>query len=309
MKNALLFLLLLVMWTQISAQSFQIAGVSYAKHFKSGVKDATTASQQLELQDRSVFLKLPIQLKNEKTVLLPSVRYTLTQPTLHNSPLFVERKKQKDLKVITFSAVVSHKMSAKWTLMAALTPTWASDFVDDYSDKDLLMQGALLAFCKLNDTWTVGGGAIRTTQLGDPRFLPALQLRYHKQRHTFNMLLPSFARYMYQLDAQNKWHIGARFGTNGGNFNVSTTEFDDNSQLWADRALIGRVNLGGLLQYQVHKNLLLEAHCGVSASRNFRLQLASGDLQTYEAANGGYIYFGAILTVPTKDTAANNLDN
>jgi Domain of unknown function (DUF6268) len=202
----LLFFIVLLTANALFAQNFQLAGIGYSNFAKTSIMDSPTR-QEVEFQELSFFAKLPIKFKNQKTVLMNTLRYGLIQPTAYNSPLFVATETKKNLHSLSLSMTLIQKLGEKWSIIAALTPTLASDFGEKLSGDDLLFQGTLLASAKLNDTWSLGGGLIYTTQLGEPRFLPGLQMRYLHNKHFINVLLPSFVNYLYTLDNQEKWRL------------------------------------------------------------------------------------------------------
>ena len=55
---------------------------------------------------------------------------------------------------------LAHKWNEKWTLLANLKPTVASDFEQKLSSDDLIFQGAIIATRKINDKFKIGAGAV-----------------------------------------------------------------------------------------------------------------------------------------------------
>ncbi len=304
----LLFLGLLIAAKGLFAQSFQLAGLSYSSFAKTQISNSPT-NQEIEFQEFNFFAKLPIKFKNQKTILLNTLRYGLIQPTVYNSPLFVDAKTAKNLHSFTLSLTLVQKLGKNWSAIAAFTPTLASDFGDKLSGDDFLFQGTLLASKKLNDRWTLGGGLIYTTQLGDPQFLPAAQLRYLHNRHFINVLLPSFVNYLYQVDDPKKWRVGFRLATNGGNFNVSNKSLSKVLLNPINKFIYSRVNAGAVVNYQLTKTMLLEAFGGISVARKYKLEDASKAFYNYPSENGGFFNIGIILTPQIKAEEDNNVNN
>jgi hypothetical protein len=310
MKNhkKLLFFVLLLTVNRLFAQNFQLAGIGYSNFAKTKIKDSPT-NQEVKFQEFSFFAKLPIKFKNQKTVLMNTLRYGLIQPTTYNSPLFVNAENQRNLHSISLSVTLIQKLSEKWALIAGFTPTLASDFGETLSGDDFLFQGFLLASTKLNDKWTLGGGLIYTTQLGNPQFLPAAQLRYLHNKHYINMLLPSFVSYLYKVGNQGKLSIGFRLATNGGNFNVNNQDFTRVIPNSINKTLYSRVNMGPVINVQLTKTILLEAYGGISAARKYKFEDASKVFFNYNSENSAFFNFGIMLTPPTKTAEGNNTDN
>jgi Domain of unknown function (DUF6268) len=303
-----LFFVLLLTANGLFAQKFQLTGIGYSNYANAKIKNSPT-NQAIEFQEFSFFAKLPIKFKNPKTVLLNTLRYGFVQPNIHNSPLFVAAEKKKNLHNVSLSMMLIQNLGKNWSLIAELTPTLASDFEDKLSGDDVLLQSALLASKKLNDKWSLGGGLVYTTQLGDPRFLPALQLRYLHKKHFVNVLLPSFANYLYTLDNAKKWHLGFRLTTNGGNFNVNNQGFTQVIPNSINKLIHSRVNMGAVINIQLTKTILLEANGGISAARKYKFKDTSKRFYTYNSENGGFFNVGLILTPPPKAAEDIKVDN
>jgi Domain of unknown function (DUF6268) len=306
-KNHLLSILLFIA-NGLFAQDFQLAGIEYANYAQAKIKDSPT-NQTIAFQEWSFFGKLPIKFKNQKTILMNTLRYGLVQPTISNSPLFAEANTQKNLHTATLSLMLIQKMGEKWTLIAGLTPTFASDFEEKLSSDDVLMQGVLLASKKLNDKWSLGGGVVYTTQLGDPRFLPAVQLSYRRDKHLVKVLLPSYVNYLYTVDKSEKWRLGFRLATNGGNFNINNQDFRQGIPNPINKIIQSRVNMGAVIHHRLTKTILFEAYGGISAARKYKLATTSKTYFNYPSENGGFFNLGLFLTPPAKTTERSEADN
>jgi hypothetical protein len=136
--------------------------------------------------------------------------------------------------------------------------------------------------------------------LGDPRFLPAVQVRYLHNKHFINVLLPSFANYLYTIDKLEKWHVGFRLATNGGNFNVNNPDFTKIIPNSINNAIQSRINVGAVVNFQLTKTILLEANGGISVARKYRFEDTSKRVFTYNSDNGGFVNIGVLLTQPPK---------
>jgi hypothetical protein len=302
-----LFILFLIISNQLSAQNFQLAGIGYSNYAKTAITDSPV-NQAIEFQELSFFAKLPIKLKNPKTVLLNNFRYGLVQATTYNSPLFLNVKNQKNLHSLSLSMIVKHNLGNHWAIIGGFTPTLAADLEEKLSGDDFLFQGFLLASKKQNDQWSWGGGLIYTTQFGDPRFLPALQLRYLHNQHFINVLLPSFVNYLYKFKKQEKLRIGFRLATNGGNFNVNNQDFTQVIPNTINKILVSRANMGAVINYQLTKSILFELCGGISAARKYKLVNVNNVTYKYNSEKGGFFNIGLILTPPFKDTENSNID-
>ncbi len=297
--KTLLFLLLLLAANALLAQGFQLAGVNYSHHLSTKVVDSPTGAE-LESKVASAFVRLPLKFKNQKTVLLNTIRYANVQQISHHSQLFLDAKHTSDLHLISYSPMLIQSLGGKWKLLAGITPTLASDLKEGLSSDDFLLQASLLASAKLSDYWTLGGGAVYTTQFGDPRFLPALQLRYRHDKHFINVLLPSYLNYLYRVGEQEKLRLGLRLETNGGNFNVLNAAYTEVIPNNINKIIYSRVNMGVVVNLQVTETILLEAFGGLGAARKFKLKGTDNGVFKADAKSGGFFNIGVILTAPSK---------
>ncbi len=297
-KKNVLFVLLLTA-NGLFAQDFQLAGISYSNFSKTPIKGSPT-NQEVSFQEFNFFAKLPIRFKNQKTVLMNILQYGLVQPTVYNSPLFLATEQQKNLHNVSLSMTLVQKLGKKWSIIAVFMPTLASDFKAPLSSDDLLLQGSLFASVKLNDKWSVGGGGLYTAQLGDPRFLPVVQMKYQHNKHLVNVLLPSFMNYLYTVDKQEKWRLGLRLATNGGNFNVNNRDFTEVIPNSINKTLYSRINVGAVVNFHVTKTVFLEASGGISVARKYKLQDPSKKEYNYNSENGRFFNVGIFITPPLK---------
>lgn len=302
------FFVLLLTTNGLFAQDFQLAGINYATFTKTNIKDSPT-NQAVKFQEFNAFVKLPIRFRQRNTVLVNTLQYGLVQATAYNSPLFSATETTKNLHNVSLSMTLVQKLNKKWSLIAVAIPTLASDFETSLSGHDFLFQGTLFASAKLNDKWSLGGGALYTAQLGDPRFLPVVQLKYQHNKHFVNVLLPSFVNYLYTLDKQEKWHLGVRLATNGGNFNVNNQDFTQLIPNSIHNILYSRINMGAVLNIRLTKTLVFEASGGLSVARKYNFKDASKKLYNYNSENGQFFNVGLIIRPPLNAIKDNKIAN
>jgi hypothetical protein len=306
-KKLFPFLLLLIA-NGIIAQNFQLAGINFSHHAKTKVEGSATGAE-LESQVVGAFVRLPLKFKNQKTVLMNTLRYARVQQIAYNSQLFLDAKRTSNLHLIAYSPMLIQSLGGKWSILAGITPSIASDLKEKLSSDDFLVQASLLASAKLNEKWTLGGGAVYTTQLGDPRFLPALQLRYLHNKHFINVLLPSYMNYLYRVGQAEKLRLGIRLETNGGKFNVINSDYTQVFPNTIDKIIYSRVNMGAVVHFQATETILLEAFGGLGAARKFELRDEADKNFKADAENGGFFNFGIILTPPSKAAEKDRIEN
>ncbi|MBP8239343.1 MAG: hypothetical protein KAX50_05260, partial [Saprospiraceae bacterium] len=116
------FLLWLLSANSLFSQNFQWAGINYSHHAKTKVEDSPTGAE-LESRALGAFVKLPVKFKNQKTVLMNTLRFAEVRQISYNSPLFVDAKSQKDLYLLSISPMLIHSLGKKWSIIAGVTPT------------------------------------------------------------------------------------------------------------------------------------------------------------------------------------------
>lgn len=288
---------LLFSFTRFYAQDFSLAGVEYFSYPDASLKDAVS-NQKLSTQEFGAFINIPVRLKNRKTILLSGLRYGLLETRVQNIALF-DKEDKKQFSTASFTFTLVHQWNDKWTLLANLTPTLASDFEEDLSKDDLITQVFLLASKKISSSFTLGGGVIYTTQTGEPKLLPAIQVKFEKDRHSLTGFLPAKINYSFKVDKKRRLGIGIRVAMNGANINISSQDFSNIITNPINKVIYSRANAGPVLNYFITNNLQLEFFGGLSTARKF--QLIDFDEMDYkfDAENGVFFNVG-LKFIPSK---------
>jgi hypothetical protein len=243
------------------SQDFKLAGIHYGYYPKSEVKDAS-GNQEVSFQEFSAFLNFPKQLKNNKTVLINGVGYGLVEATLHNPPSLLTSKDGKKLHAFYYQLTLAHKWNEKWTLLANIKPTFASDFEEKLGSDDLIFQGLVMATRKMNDKFKIGAGVLNSTRLGEPIVLPVVNMHYKSNRSELNALLPMNIKYTYSLLPEEKLKLGVKYARNGANFNILANDMADIDKINYSRANVDdhRVAFYCLVLYQRSVHCLPACH-------------------------------------------------
>lgn len=126
--KALLLLSVALTANALFAQGFQLAGINYSQHLKTKVVDSKTGAE-MESKVLGAFVRLPVKFKNQKTVLLNTLRYARVQQIAHNSSLFLDAKCTSDLHLISYSPMLIHSLGGKWSILAGVTPPMVSSLM------------------------------------------------------------------------------------------------------------------------------------------------------------------------------------
>lgn len=282
------------------SQDLKLAGVEFFSYPKSRIENAN-ANMEVSFKEYSAFVNIPIKFTNNKTMTINSLRYSTIQTTLYNSPFVTAGEVEKSLYKLSYSLIVVQKLNNDWTIIAGLTPTLASDFERKFSLDDLILQWNALVSKQISLDFLIGGGLIYSTQLGKPMLLPALQLKYSKNKHLITALLPSYLNYYYQADSKEKLKIGFRIAPNGANFNVQTQDLSGFIPAPINKLIYSRANVGPVISYQLTKILQIEAFGGISSNRRYRLQDDNGSLYNYDSKKAVFFNIGLSITQPKKN--------
>lgn len=298
MKNR--FLLIALMFFSISpavAQDFSLAGIEYFNYAKTNFTNVPT--QQISASEIHVFVNLPMK-AGKKTKIIHGFDYGFLQAETHNSTLFESTANQKDFKVFSYSMTAIHQINQKMRWMLQLQPTLASDFEEDLSSDDLVVQGTFLVSKQVSERFSYGLGVIYTTRFGEPQVLPALEFKHHNDRHTFTAILPAKIEYAYHVGQSKKLSIGLRASTNGANFNLTVQDFLNVVPSRINKVIYSRLNAGPVITYKLAKNLKIEAFGGATVARKFRLQDFDEDQFEFDADNGSFVNVSLKLVPGSK---------
>ena len=299
MKN-LIILLLLISCTNLSAQHFQLAGIEYNYYPSAAIIDGAE-NQEIAFNEIGFFFNLPKKINKDKTIILNTLNYNLVQSSISNTPIISSLENGGKLHKLSYSFTIAHKLNEGWTWVNKIKPTIASDFNDKLSKNDFLFQGATLITRKIKEHFTVGAGAVYTTQTGRPRLLPTLQFKYHKNRHLVDILLPSKVKYSYKLDEAGKFRLGIKGSFDGGDYNINIQDFIAAEASSIDNVIYTRANLGLLFHVILTNTFHLELNGGISAARKYQFENFDDLAFKYDAGNGQFFHIGLYYVLHKKE--------
>ena len=138
-----LFIAFFITISSINAQeNVDLFGLSIIHNPKVGLKNpATTQLEDLDLNvtELDAFVRFPIQLKNEKTVLVNTLKWHFVKAPFDDLP--EDMSFEANLHSIQYDFSVRHNLSTKWIAMISLRPTLASNFKEGITGNDFFFQG------------------------------------------------------------------------------------------------------------------------------------------------------------------------
>ena len=276
------------------SQGFKLAGIKYANYLKSPLTDVS-GNQENTFQEFGAFVNFPKVIKKDTTILINGLGYGWVNATLHNYPVLQTSKYQKQLQLFYYQLTFLHSWNEKWSLVASLKPTIASDFEQKLSSDDLIFQGTVIATRKIKDKLKIGIGILNSTRWGSPMVLPMVNLHYKNRRHKVKGLLPLKIKYMYAFPKE-KISLGIGYARNGANFNISDSKITGINKINYSRA-----NIGLLAHYKLTKIFRLEANGGMSTGRIYRLIDGDNNVMDFGSKASPFLSIGIVLVSPRAE--------
>ena len=297
MRNLILVLLTLHT-TFIFAQDFELIGFKYTNFPKSNVLNVEQ-QQEVAFAEFQAFIAIPKKLKNGKTTLVNRLAYNLVNTAVYNAPAFGEGKFDKNLHGISYAITAVHKWDDKWATIVQFQPTLASDFQSKLTIDDFVIQSVFLINRKMSDHFTLGAGAVYTTQSGEPFLWPAIQLAFNKDRHQLSALLPMKFKYLYWMGANKKMGAGLNAGFSGGLFDITLKSFGAAPPESINKIIYSRFNVAPQIVYHLTPKILLELSAGYTLRRKYQFRSIDDVLYNYTSENGPFFNVGLVY-VPKK---------
>ena len=147
-KTALIIIVQLCFFTSINAQeNFKLAGFGSVFYPQAEIKD-NAQNSSIAIIEHAAFINIPFVLKNKKTIIINGLGYSWLEINGENTPTIIDQGKQ--LHAIYYQMIIAHKINEKWSLIANLKPTLATDFEEKLSFDDFVLQGGILTTRRIN---------------------------------------------------------------------------------------------------------------------------------------------------------------
>jgi len=168
----------------------------------------------------------------------------------------------------------------RWKIIAIATPTLASDFVENISSDDFLMQAYFNVSKRATKYFEYGFGFVFTTRFGRPIVLPTITGIYRKDNWSMFAVLPvQLGIYRHYKNSK----LGMRYMVNGNFYNFSN---NITPSVNLEKVSYSRINLGPEYDVKLFKALHLNLQAGITLRNRLEPQDPSGsvvlDLSTNE---------------------------
>ena len=167
---------------------------------------------QAQLRKLKASLSYPIVISKDRTVLVNDLSYQLIEFKYRGltHPL-------KRLHSASYTLMLQHRLSRKWSAWALGTPSLASDLGAEVSESDFNFQAAAIFIRHFNERLSLGFGAAYTTQFGSGEVVPILAVDWNNGKNLMvKAILPASLEFWYRPGA--RVDLGLLVSGDGNNF-------------------------------------------------------------------------------------------
>ena len=302
-KSFLIMLILMVIFTSVSfSQSGSPISISYetypvsklANPDEEPINGQRNFTQDLGIKVRSFQFSIayPVVISKDKTLLLNQINYQRMNIDYDNWDYVNGGNGTVDRAIgISYSAIILHKYSEKWSFMGMITPGIASDFRSDKITGDDFYFSAVAVFIKkYSEKTSVGYGLAYVPDFGQPIPVPVVAIRWNNGKNMkAECILPVNIDFQYAYSKNITF--GMQLGVEGNQYHGNSEQFlVPNPQL---RYSVG--TFGPYLKYRLYKMLMLKAKTGFTVLRRFEFYNGNDLHGSYDLKNSGFFNIGLEL--------------
>lgn len=167
---------------------------------------------QAQLQKLKASLTYPIVFSKGRTVLVNDFSYQL----IHFNYRRIETP-LKRLHAASYTLMLQHRLSQKWSIWALATPSLASDLEAEVSENDFNMQAAAIFIRHFSERLSIGLGAAYSTQFGSAIPIPVLALDWNNGKNMMaRAIVPVSLEFWYRPNP--RLDLGLVLSGDGNNF-------------------------------------------------------------------------------------------
>jgi len=288
MKTILKICIVLVLGiVNINAQeTIDLFGISFTHNPKVGLKDPGTQLYGLDLNvtELDAFVRYPIQLKNEKTILINTIKWHYVKAPFDDLP--EDRRFDANLHSIQYDFTLRQKLSDNWTGLISLRPTLASNFKDGISGDDFFFQGMAGIQYQSSEFTKYGAGVSYSNGFGEPKTFPILMFDYMTENTVTSIKAPVSASFKYQ---PNKVSYGVDAKLEGGQYHLSSTDNSGPVITSNETVKYSRYNIGPTVGWGFNDSSRFEVSAGISLKRTLKAIDNAGVETDYDLENGLFL--------------------
>lgn len=237
--------------------------------------DGTTVDDaQVRLSKLRATFTYPVVFSEGRTVMVNEVSYQLIEFKYRKTTSLLER-----LHSASYTLMLQHGLSEKWSVLALVTPSLASDLKADVSEDDFSFQAAAVFIRHFSERFSIGLGAAYSTQFGSAAPLPVLTFDWNSGKNlTAKAILPTSLEFWYS--PSQRVDLGLLVSGDGNNFC-----FDPDIYPVANPELrYTMLTVGPVARINLSKHVCLNVETGIIGLHRFEFydgdnEIVSNDLK------------------------------
>jgi hypothetical protein len=248
--------LLLSLTSAAKAQVSDALAQTSFEYFPKADNQDTGESIGVNVARAAAFVPIPVA---KRTLLIAGVAYELLDIHPSNSPSF-----QLHAPKATFGVIQG--FSDHWGMMAFGDVGVASDFSDELSSEDALASLTGIGTYKLNESFTIGAGAVYDRRTGKLAPLPALLLSWRiSERARVRGFMPAYVAAEYRT---TDWlDLGVRAAFEGNRFHLGQEKF----QLAKLELAYANLDVGPKLTFNLSDWVHFDVYAAAAVYRRYEL--------------------------------------
>ncbi len=210
----------------------------------------------IKIEELRTSVQIALPLKKEGSYFYSGLDYIYVNSITDSN--ITERYYNNRYKAFTFNVGMITAFKNKWSLLAILSPTVASDFKESLGNDDVMLGISAIITKRYNTYFEYGIGFSFNTRFKYEMYLPLLSLQYKKNHHELSTLLPlQFSTY-YCFKRYKLGFEGRLFE----NFYNADDQLAKSINM--DKFGFSKVNFGPKLQVQLHHALYFNMAGGIT---------------------------------------------
>lgn len=237
---------------------------------------------QVKLSKTRAIFTYPIVFSEGRTVLANDFSYQLIEFEYRNFANPLER-----LHSASYTLMLQHKLSPKWSVWALGTPSLASDLEAEVSKDDFNFQAAAIFIRHFSERFSLGVGAAYSTQFGSAVPMPVLAFDWNNGKNLMaKAILPVSFEFWYR--PSQRVDIGLLLSGDGNNFHGDPAiyEVDDPELRYT------MLTFGPAAKVKLSKKLFLNLEAGLMGLHRFEFYDGDDEDASYDLKPSQYVRFG-----------------
>jgi len=244
----------------------------------------STDNAQVQLSKIRATFSYPIVFSEGRTVLVNELSYQLIEFKFRELESPLER-----LHSASYTLMLQHGLSEKWSLWALGTPSLASDLEAEVSEDDFNFQTAVIFIRHFSERFSLGFGAAYSTQFGSAVPLPVLAFDWNNGKNLMaKAILPVSLEFWYRPG--QRVDLGLLVSGDGNNFHGDQAIYDvTNPEL-----RYTMLTLGPAAKISLARKLYLNLEAGLIGLHRFEFYDGDEEVDSFDLKPSQYVRIGLL---------------